>query len=137
VTWRGLEGQDGSIRLRLAIPPEATPQREAYRLDVDPVAGVDIVGTDAAGAFYGIQSLLAMLTGPAGFESGGGIPVMRGPRSGPCGRGPVTWPSRGGRRTHRCVCFTSAATRCLTAHGSNRPRASACGRARAVSVGRR
>jgi hexosaminidase len=38
----------------------AAPQSEAYRLTIDE-ASVRIVGADPAGAFYGIQSLLALL----------------------------------------------------------------------------
>ena len=34
---------------------------EAYRLTVTPDAGVEIVGTDSAGVFYGIQTLRALL----------------------------------------------------------------------------
>ncbi len=34
---------------------------EAYRLTVDPEVGVEIVGTDPAGVFYGIQSLRGLL----------------------------------------------------------------------------
>ncbi len=39
---------------------------EAYLLAIDPEAGIRIVGSDAAGAFYGIQSLRALLPAPGG-----------------------------------------------------------------------
>jgi hexosaminidase len=35
---------------------------EAYRLTIDPDTGIEIVGTDPAGVFYGIQTLRALLT---------------------------------------------------------------------------
>ncbi len=37
------------------------PGDEAYRLEIDPGAGVRVVGTDPAGVFYGISSLLALV----------------------------------------------------------------------------
>ncbi len=38
---------------------------ESYELTIDPDSGVRITGADAAGVFYGIQSLLAYLPAPA------------------------------------------------------------------------
>lgn len=43
--------------------PESTPaaRSESYRIRVDPEIGVEIVGGGAAGVFYGVQSLAALL----------------------------------------------------------------------------
>jgi hexosaminidase len=55
---------DPAIRLRRAdvrAPTADTVHAEAYRLEVTPGGGVEIVGTTAAGVFYGAQSLQAWL----------------------------------------------------------------------------
>jgi hexosaminidase len=55
----------GNIVLRIAPITIAGAARgagdEAYRLSIDPDAGIEIVGSDPAGVFYGIQSLRALL----------------------------------------------------------------------------
>ncbi len=51
----------GGIALRVGFKAAANSGPEAYRLSVDPARGVEIVGGGAAGVFYGIQSLLALL----------------------------------------------------------------------------
>ena len=61
------EPATGSAAFALKTAPltvDGSPRQagdEAYRLTVDPDAGVEIVGTDPAGVFYGIQSLRALL----------------------------------------------------------------------------
>ncbi|MDX1503522.1 MAG: family 20 glycosylhydrolase [Thermoanaerobaculia bacterium] len=67
-------GETAQIRLRLGpVEVGGSPRRAgdtAYRLEIDPGSGVEIVGTDPAGVFYGVQSLLALLPpgGPAAGE---------------------------------------------------------------------
>ncbi len=65
------------IRLELA-PVQVggrTPGGEAYRLQIDPRRGVLIQGTDAAGVFYGTQSLLALLPVQVWASPADSIPV--------------------------------------------------------------
>ncbi|WP_243665267.1 family 20 glycosylhydrolase, partial [Rhodothermus marinus] len=52
-----------SIRLRLGAVylPDGPAGPEAYHLIVDPEAGITLTGTDAAGAFYGIQTLQQLI----------------------------------------------------------------------------
>lgn len=51
-----------SISLSTSSTPFAGKNKEAYRLIIDPESEViSIEGTDAAGVFYGIQSLLALM----------------------------------------------------------------------------
>lgn len=74
------------VRLRTAVGVEATPggvvlrqssarASEGYRLSVDPARGVVIEGNGAAGVFYGIQSLRALLPAEAYREAQGEILV--------------------------------------------------------------
>ncbi len=62
---RLLESADrkAAIRLRLGTVhlPDGTAGAEAYHLVVDPKAGITLTGTDAAGVFYGIQTLLQLI----------------------------------------------------------------------------
>ncbi|ACY49665.1 family 20 glycosylhydrolase [Rhodothermus marinus] len=62
---RLLEGAErpASIRLRLGAVylPDGPAGPEAYHLIVDPEAGITLTGTDAAGAFYGIQTLQQLI----------------------------------------------------------------------------
>jgi hexosaminidase len=57
--------EQNSIRLRLGDVTVAGMERssgdEAYTLTVKPGAGIEIIGTDPAGVFYGIQSLRGLL----------------------------------------------------------------------------
>lgn len=66
-----------SIRLRLSgvnITGSAKSSGdEAYTLTAKPGAGVQIIGTDAAGVFYGIQSLRGLLPLPS--NDAGGKPI--------------------------------------------------------------
>jgi len=51
-----------SISLSLVSTPIAGKKKEAYRLKISPESSaISIEGTDAAGIFYGIQSLLALI----------------------------------------------------------------------------
>ncbi|MEL6863317.1 MAG: family 20 glycosylhydrolase, partial [Bacteroidota bacterium] len=50
--------QKGAVRLRLADLPFG--KSEAYRLSVEEGKGVEIIGSDVAGVFYGIQSLMGL-----------------------------------------------------------------------------
>ena len=52
------------------------PGGEAYRLTLDADAGIEILGSDPAGVFYGIQSLRALL--PAGGPASGPVTVNAG-----------------------------------------------------------
>src|SRR5690606_1277923 len=57
------EGQgsgEEAIFLRSGALEVAGISREAYTLDIDE-KGIEIMGSDAAGVFYGIQSLIALL----------------------------------------------------------------------------
>ena len=65
---------DPAITLRRADVrhPEAdTVHAEAYRLEVTPDGGIEVVGTTAAGVFYGAQSLQAWLP-VAAYDAGTG-----------------------------------------------------------------
>ncbi len=61
----GIEGGADAIMLsvgRVNIDGKDRPKgSEAYELSIDPKTGINIQGSDDAGAFYGIQSLLALL----------------------------------------------------------------------------
>jgi len=62
----GTETGKNIISLGFAEEKILDSDKEAYRLSASPGNGVKIQGTDAAGVFYGIQSLLALL--PAKIE---------------------------------------------------------------------
>ena len=65
-TYNGGTKNSQSIALSTVSTPIAGKKTEAYRLKVDPEKGViSIEGTDAAGIFYGIQSLLALIPNEA------------------------------------------------------------------------
>ncbi|HLZ46522.1 MAG TPA: family 20 glycosylhydrolase [Gemmatimonadales bacterium] len=66
-------GQDKPLRLELG-QLQGQSSAEAYELTVDPAAGIRIVGPSAAGVFYGLQSLRAMLPTTAG--SGVTLPAL-------------------------------------------------------------
>ncbi|WP_154853101.1 family 20 glycosylhydrolase [Cyclobacterium xiamenense] len=53
-------GKGAAIRLSLSDIRVDGKQQEAYRLEVDE-SGISITGGDAAGVFYGVQSLLSLL----------------------------------------------------------------------------
>jgi len=60
----GGKGSGPPLRLEVgAVEGQSSP--EAYELVIDPAAGVRIVGVSAAGVFYGLQSLRALLPSPA------------------------------------------------------------------------
>jgi len=59
VTERG-EGGANIIKLELSLLPSEM-DNEGYSLSTDPKSGVLIAGSEPAGVFYGIQSLLSML----------------------------------------------------------------------------
>jgi hexosaminidase len=50
---------DAGEALRLKLAP-SSGQPESYQLEADAAAGITIIGTDQAGLFYGIQSLLSL-----------------------------------------------------------------------------
>jgi len=50
-----------AIRLRINRQISGSSEGEAYRLEIKPSVGITITGSDAAGVFYGIQSLLALV----------------------------------------------------------------------------
>lgn len=60
--FKASEGAQSGKDIFLSVDPSAIPQKkaEAYRLTITD-NGITIIGTDAAGVFYGIQSLLALL----------------------------------------------------------------------------
>ena len=62
------------LRERAISVGDASAEDEAYRLTVDST-GVEIVGSDPAGVFYGIQSLRALLPIEAYRQSAGSIDV--------------------------------------------------------------
>ncbi|HWL86194.1 MAG TPA: family 20 glycosylhydrolase, partial [Polyangiaceae bacterium] len=51
--------------IRLLLDPGAGTGPEAYSLSIDPAKGVEIRGTDAAGVFYGIQTLRQLVASGA------------------------------------------------------------------------
>lgn len=64
VTLAATEGDGvGANAIRLSLAPMSVNGvlAEAYRLTMDPGKGVSISGSDPAGVFYGIQSLLSLL----------------------------------------------------------------------------
>jgi hexosaminidase len=66
------------IRLRLGVAGlRSTPMQalEGYRLTIDATTGIDIIGAEPAGVFYGIQALRSWM--PVGFyrEPSSGIPL--------------------------------------------------------------
>ncbi|MAT72366.1 MAG: beta-N-acetylhexosaminidase [Planctomycetaceae bacterium] len=72
--------------IRLRLDPAAVAKRfaseqppaEAYLLDVDATHGVDIVASDPAGAFYGVQTLLALVGGADHSNSAAvSVPAVR------------------------------------------------------------
>jgi hexosaminidase len=82
-------GDDGGlIRLRLQEATDANlsgANDERYTLLVDPTDGIDIVGSSAAGVFYGIQSLLALIDPPVSTTAEatvGAVRIMDAPRFG-------------------------------------------------------
>ncbi|TDB61782.1 family 20 glycosylhydrolase [Arundinibacter roseus] len=60
LNFRISEGTGDGISLRVAPVTVNDVSQEAYRLSIAP-QNLTIVGTDAAGVFYGIQSLLALI----------------------------------------------------------------------------
>ncbi|HMI85505.1 MAG TPA: family 20 glycosylhydrolase [Polyangiaceae bacterium] len=70
---------EGGVAVRVSVNPadaafSGKASAEAYRLTVDST-GVTIVGRDAAGAFYGLQTLVALL--PAEFSATKSIPQLK------------------------------------------------------------
>lgn len=59
----GVDAHDGGdhAAIRLSIDAASTSGPESYTLRIDPAKGVDIRGADAAGVFYGIQTLRQLL----------------------------------------------------------------------------
>ncbi len=55
------DSRGGNCIILLEMDQQKVPGNEAYRLSVNTRNGVRITGSNAAGVFYGIQSLLAML----------------------------------------------------------------------------
>lgn len=76
------EAETPAVVLRredVTAPTADTVHAEAYRLSVDPSGGIEIVGTSAAGVFYGMQSLQAWLPVSA-YESASppvSVPAVR------------------------------------------------------------
>ena len=56
-----LKGAANLITLKTGAVSVNGTAREAYRLDITPGGGIVIEGSDAAGVFYGIQSLIQMI----------------------------------------------------------------------------
>jgi hexosaminidase len=69
----GAGSSEKAIVLELA---EIEPGAEAYRLTLAPGAPIRITGTDAAGVFYGIESLRALLPPTAATEATVTLPAM-------------------------------------------------------------
>jgi hexosaminidase len=61
----------GTIALRLAPTSANGVSAEAYHLQASPETGIRISGTDAAGVFYGAQSLLSLLWADNPGRTGG------------------------------------------------------------------
>lgn len=57
-------GGNGIIQLQTGAVLKG--QKEAYELKINPNEGIAITGTDAAGVFYGIQSLRSLIVGNGG-----------------------------------------------------------------------
>ncbi len=67
-----------SIALSMVSTPIAGKNTEAYRLKIDPEKEmISIEGTDAAGVFYGIQSLLALIPNEAYKQKNANISVYK------------------------------------------------------------
>ncbi|SHK28477.1 family 20 glycosylhydrolase [Rhodothermus profundi] len=66
-----------TIRLRLGavLLPEGSTHAEAYHLKVDPNTGITITGADAAGVFYGIQTLRQLIDPVFYRQSADTIPI--------------------------------------------------------------
>ncbi|MCB0158597.1 MAG: glycoside hydrolase, partial [Caldilineaceae bacterium] len=74
VTWEIVAGSaapDVQIGARLAISPGATAHPEGYELTVSE-AGINIVGSTAAGVHYGVLTLAQIIA-----QSGGALPHLR------------------------------------------------------------
>jgi hexosaminidase len=80
LTTLGAEVKDtGGVAVRLSVNPAdaaftGKTTAEAYRMSIDST-GVTIVGRDSKGAFYGLQSLVALL--PADFAATKSIPQLK------------------------------------------------------------
>jgi hexosaminidase len=80
LTLLGVDVKDtGGVAVRVSVNPAdaafaGKASAEAYRLAVDST-GVTIVGRDAAGAFYGLQTMVALL--PANFATNKSIPQLK------------------------------------------------------------
>lgn len=79
-TWWGSAPASGATRaditLTLASHEKwAKDGAEAYRLDVDPARGVTITGAGAAGVFYGIESLRALVD-PESYRGGQSVVTL-------------------------------------------------------------
>lgn len=71
-------GSGPAVLLRRgAVEAEGRPatREEAYRLAVEPGRGVEVVGAGAAGVFYGVQSLRALLPPGGGPDAASGVSV--------------------------------------------------------------
>lgn len=78
-TYEGGADGEQSIRLSTVAGPIAGKTKEAYRITITPdTESIQIEGTDAAGIFYGIQSLRALIPNESFKEKNGSIalPVM-------------------------------------------------------------
>jgi hexosaminidase len=73
---RYLDTAPGGVALRLRVAPvDGQGSPEAYRLDIDPVAGIELTGASAAGVFMGLQSLRDLL--PLARGQGLDLPALR------------------------------------------------------------
>ncbi len=73
LNWRLVSGTavpSSQIRLHLSIDP-AINRPQAYHLDITP-DGIHLRGSDAAGAFYGIQTLIQLVN-----QTGGELPLLK------------------------------------------------------------
>jgi hexosaminidase len=83
------QNDKGGVQLRIGDVTVGNSSKskgdEAYELTVKPEQGIEIVGTDAAGVFYGIQTLRALIPidayeTPANSAAIGGVHVADAPR---------------------------------------------------------